>query len=133
MTTYKFRIAATAIALVCFTGLVTSSEAKFTVERDKVATVPQLDVQPSCRATASVDLDLADKPTFQSCIDAEQAGRQSLEKEWSTYAANDRRFCTTSTQAGGPPSYVNLLWCLRDADAARKLEGKPTTLGALSQ
>ena len=132
MTRYLFRTISIAIALVCCTGVVTSSRAKDTMEHDKVDNVPQLDMRPTCRATASVDLDLADKATFQSCMDAEQTGRQALEKEWSTFRADDRRFCTTSTQVGGPPSNVNLLWCLRDADAARKLDQNPP-LGTLSQ
>jgi len=124
MTSCNLRAIATAIAVVCFTGLVTPSLARD--ESVGSSKVPELDMQPGCGATASEDLDLANnKPTVQSCLSEEQAARHTLDGAWSTFSANDRRACTTATQAGGPPSYINLLWCLKDARLARQLEQKP--------
>ena len=119
MTNCNVRAIATAIALVCFTGLATSSYARDVAGGSKV---PELDMRPGCQGAADQDLDLADKPTLQSCLAEEQAARHSLDGTWLTFPANDRRDCTTATQTGGPPSYINLLWCLKDAQFARGLE-----------
>ena len=117
MTRCKFRAIATAIAVICVAGLVTSSRAQNVMAGDKV---PELDMHPTCQGAANLNLDLKDEPTVQSCIDEEEAARHTLEGVWSTSSGKRRRDCTTATQTGGPPSYVDLLWCLQDAQA-RKL------------
>jgi uncharacterized protein YecT (DUF1311 family) len=82
--------------------------------------VPSFDLRPSCHAAASIDPTL--KATFQSCMDDEQGARRELEGQWLSFRAGDRRSCSAETQAGGPPSYVELLVCLQDAKTARGLE-----------
>ena len=81
--------------------------------------VPALDMRPTCKAAAATD------PTqttiFQNCMNSEQGARGALEKQWLAFRAADRRACTTATQSGGPPSYVELLVCLEDAKAVREL------------
>jgi hypothetical protein len=127
MASRKLRATGTAIALVCFTGLVSSSQAQAQAASGKV---PELDMRPGCQAVASQELDLADKPTVQSCLDEEQVARHQLEGIWSTFSASDRRDCTAGVQTDGPPSYINLLWCLQDAKTAHEFEQNPTPQNA---
>ena len=85
--------------------------------------VPNLNVEPSCRAAADSAAmgstagggnvrDLA------SCMRDENEARDQLGKEWSQFLPSERERCTSETKTGGSPSYVELLVCLemiRDA------------------
>jgi hypothetical protein len=82
--------------------------------------VPEFDLRPSCHAGATIDP--TQKVTFQACMDTEQSAHKQLEGQWLTFRASDRRACTAETQAGGPPSYVELLVCLEDEKAVRELQ-----------
>ena len=110
MPSCKFRAIATAVTVVGFAALVTLARAQ---------DVPTLDIEQSCRDAANPNLDLQAEPTVQNCINEEQTARHTLEGEWSTFPASDRRDCTMEEETG-PPSYVDLLWCLRDAKATPK-------------
>lgn len=61
------------------------------------------------------------KVAFKQCMDAEQADREALSKEWSTFAADDKRHCTAETTMGGESSYTELITCLEMARDVRKL------------
>jgi hypothetical protein len=84
--------------------------------------VPNLNVEPSCRAAA----DSAAMGTIAggnvrdlaSCMRDENEAREQLDKEWSQFLPSERDRCTSETKTGGSPSYVELLVCLemiRDA------------------
>jgi len=84
--------------------------------------VPNLNVEPSCRAAA----DSAAMGTIAggnvrdlaSCMRDENEARDQLAKEWSQFLPSERERCTSETMTGGSPSYVELLVCLemiRDA------------------
>lgn len=84
--------------------------------------VPNLNVEPSCRAAA----DSAAMGTIAggnvrdlaSCMRDENEAREQLAKEWSQFLPGERERCTSETKTGGSPSYVELLVCLemiRDA------------------
>jgi hypothetical protein len=91
--------------------------------------VPVLNVRPSCEATADPTLVLPDKPSVESCLNEEETARQTLAKEWSTYSASHRRRCTESSADDDYPSYIDLMWCLRDAKTAQEeMAQKPAIL-----
>jgi hypothetical protein len=81
--------------------------------------VPDFDLRPSCQAAATIDPTM--KATFQACMDTEQGARGALEGQWLSFPLADRRACVAETQAGGPPSYVELLVCLEDEKTVREL------------
>jgi hypothetical protein len=77
--------------------------------------VPNYDLVPSCRAetlTTAGD---------RSCMRDEQTARVTLLKEWSQFVPSDRARCQQIEESGGAPSYVELLTCLQEAAAVKKL------------
>ena len=60
------------------------------------------------------------KVAFSQCMEAEQRDRETLSKEWSTFAADDKRHCTAETTMGGESSYTELVTCLEMARDVRK-------------
>src|SRR6202000_1484097 len=81
--------------------------------------VPQLDVQPSCRAAAAGDIGI--KQDLQSCLADERNARDQVPKECSQFTAADRKTCLELTTTGGNPTYTEYLTCLEMNRDARKL------------
>jgi hypothetical protein len=84
--------------------------------------VPNLNVEPSCRAAADSaamgTIAGANVRDLASCMRDENEARDQLAKEWSQFLPGERERCTSETKTGGSPSYVELLVCLemiRDA------------------
>ncbi len=80
---------------------------------------PQFNTEPTCRGAATASS--AIRSDRDVCKKKEQAARDELDKQWASFAAPDRARCVTGTQAGGIPSYVELLTCLEMAKEARNL------------
>jgi hypothetical protein len=86
--------------------------------------VPNLNIDPVCRGIArqalgpgeSGDVDVK----FSQCVKSEQAMRQKLVGEWSTFAPADKVNCVGSEQAA-EASYTDLVTCLEMARDARQL------------
>jgi hypothetical protein len=87
--------------------------------------VPVLDVEAVCRGIAQSttagerggpDLSLAE------CVKSEQATRERLAKQWSTFAPVDKANRVGEATSGPLPSYTDLVSCLEMARDARKLE-----------
>ena len=78
--------------------------------------VPDLDVAQLCHGIASQSFDplAGGEPTvtFETCMQAEHDDREQLKKEWSGFAAADRKNCVTETKMGGELSYTELITCL---------------------
>ena len=61
---------------------------------------------------------------IKRCMDDEQQAKDQLETQWLGFVNSDRFMCTTETvgeeaDAGAtPPSYVELLTCIQDAQLA---------------
>jgi hypothetical protein len=66
---------------------------------------------------------------FDSCRRSEEAARDVLVKEWSTFSAADRGSCHRLTTIGTPGTYTELLTCLEMKRDARKLPDT-TTVGS---
>ena len=82
--------------------------------------VPRFNVEPGCRATASIGDGL--DASLSICQADEQSAKAQLEADWSKYSRRLHEICTTLTTTGGFPSYVELLECLIIGQEAQKLE-----------
>jgi hypothetical protein len=60
--------------------------------------VPTIDVGPSCRASAAGIL----KQDIEACRRSEDAARETLVKQWSSFPAGDRANCYRLTTTGTP-------------------------------
>jgi len=81
---------------------------------------PTLAVEAGCRETAR--LDPLQQVTVETCMQQERDARAQLVKSWDTFSALDRSHCQGLVNAGGLPSYVELLTCLDISRDARQLQ-----------
>jgi len=94
--------------------------------------VPKLDFTPSCRASA--DGILGVKQDIDSCVQSENAARDEVAKQWSSFAAADRASCTRlTTMSGSGGTYTELITCLEMKRDAAKLPKDGTVLGPVSR
>jgi hypothetical protein len=90
--------------------------------------VPTLNVDQVCTGIAQQggvsfhDNDIAEEK--QNCLDSEQAIRDELTKQWSSFAAADKAACTNESRMGGDSSYTELLTCLEMARDVRSLRNE---------
>jgi hypothetical protein len=75
------------------------------------ASVPEIDVQRSCRYAATASLQNDAKQAYQSCLNDEEAARKQMVQEWGRFSASSRAACT-GEQASSTHSYVELQTCL---------------------
>jgi hypothetical protein len=93
--------------------------------------VPTLNVEQVCKGIAQQggvsfhDTDIAEEK--QNCLDSEQAIRDQLEKEWSSFIGADKAACTNESKMGGESSYTELLTCLEMARDVRNLQSEADT------
>jgi hypothetical protein len=93
---------------------------------------PVLNVAPLCHGIvgqSSLQEGLA-SVTFDECMKAEQADRETMIKEWSTFSSDDRTHCINEATMGGSSSYTDLITCLEMARDVRQL--KSETAGSVS-
>lgn len=92
--------------------------------------LPQLDVAPSCQATADAAIRQGNR-SADACLRDEQRARQTLHRDWGDYGKADRVRCLRLSNLGGKPSYVELLTCLELAKSSEQLpsEDKLNGLG----
>jgi hypothetical protein len=87
--------------------------------------VPRIDVGPSCRAAAAGIL----QQDTDGCRRSEEAARESLVKQWTSFPASDRATCYRLTTTGTPGTYTELLTCLEMKQAARQSPDHNGTVG----
>jgi hypothetical protein len=75
-----------------------------------VASIPKLDVTPSCRAASAINV--ADRQSFATCMRDELDARKQVSASWASYSASARSRCAIEATIGGDPSYVELQVCL---------------------
>ena len=90
--------------------------------------IPDLNVDPVCRGIAQQAANPSEKGgpdlAFSQCVQSEQAMRQKLVGEWSTFSPSEKTNCI-GAQGGGLASYTDLVSCLEMARDARQLnQGK---------
>jgi hypothetical protein len=92
--------------------------------------IPTLDVNPVCRGIASQgELEAGLQQTsFQECVKSEQAVRDEIKKEWSTFSTADKTDCVALAKTGGESSYTELITCMEMARDVRKLHQDANSL-----
>jgi hypothetical protein len=92
--------------------------------------IPTLDVNPVCRGIAMQgELEAGLQQTsFQQCVQSEQAVREDVKKEWSTFSTADKTHCVALAKTGGESSYTELLTCMEMARDVRKLHENANSL-----
>ena len=77
-----------------------------------MASVPNLDVMPSCRQSSVPD-----------CVTEEDFARKALVEQWPKFTRQQKARCATEAGYAGPPSYVGWLTCLTINADADKVPG----------
>jgi hypothetical protein len=87
--------------------------------------VPTLSLDPVCRGISQQAKTPGERGgpdlAFAQCVKSEQAMRERLVKEWSTFGPADKAICVGEEKMGPLPSYTDLITCLEMARDARKM------------
>src|ERR1700712_2089147 len=91
---------------------------------------PKFDIARGCKvdSASAFDPNAGMKATIKRCVDDEQQAKDLLETQWSGFANTARISCTSEAVGSGadtqadPPSYVDSLTCIQDAQLARTLQ-----------
>lgn len=96
--------------------------------------VPTLNVEQVCSGIAQQGgVTFHDSQVGQEkkdCLDSEQAIRDQLVKQWSSFTPADRSACTNEARMGGDSSYTELLTCLEMARDVRTMRSGANDPGA---
>ena len=81
--------------------------------------VPELKYETSCRAAVTA----AAMPgrNADACMRDEKTAKDKLQQEWGQFSAEQKSHCLRLMNAGGMPSYVELLTCAEMGKAAANL------------
>ena len=92
--------------------------------------IPTLDVNPVCHGIAMQgELEAGLQQTsFQQCVQSEQAVREEIKKEWSSFSIADKTHCVALAKTGGESSYTELITCMEMARDVRKLHNDANSL-----
>ena len=103
----------------------------------KVDSVPNLNVQQVCRGIAEQGgasfHDSNIPQDTKDCLDSEQAIRDQLVKQWSSFNASDKVSCVNESEMGGESSYTELLTCLEMARDVRAMQNQDTNSSGKSK
>lgn len=99
MTRMPFLLAALSLGLVC--GAAQAEDGP-----------PKLDVESTCQSAQRVQRMLSDNASADACLNSERGAERDLKKRWSQFPAAAKTQCSQQFEAGGFPSYVELLTCL---------------------
>ena len=90
-----------------------------------VDSVPTLNVDQVCTGIAQQGgvtfHDSAIAQEKKDCLDSEQAIRDELAKQWSSFNGADKISCVNESKMGGESSYTELLTCLEMARDVRAM------------
>lgn len=73
---------------------------------------PKLDIESTCKSAERVQRTLSDNPSKDACLNSERSAETDLKKRWGQFPASAKSQCSQQFQAGGFPSYVELLTCM---------------------
>jgi hypothetical protein len=71
---------------------------------------PQLDINRTCQSAASASV--SDTASQEGCLRSERASRDELKRRWGEFTPAAKRQCEKQFEAGGFPSYVEMVTCL---------------------
>ena len=87
--------------------------------------VPQLNVEQVCEGIAKQGGVTFHDPAIaqekKNCLESEQAIRDELVKQWSSFTAADKTSCANESKMGGESSYTELPTCLEMARDVRAM------------
>ncbi|MDR3422772.1 MAG: hypothetical protein P4L80_16260 [Xanthobacteraceae bacterium] len=87
--------------------------------------VPELNVEQVCEGIAQQGGVTFHDPAIaqekKNCLESEQATREELVKQWSSFAPGDKTSCVNESRMGGESSYTELITCLEMARDVRAL------------
>jgi hypothetical protein len=90
--------------------------------------VPQLNVEQVCEGIAKQGGVTFHDPAIaqekKNCLESEQAIRDELVKQWSSFTAADKTSCVNESKMGGESSYTELLTCLEMARDVRAMRNE---------
>ncbi len=75
-------------------------------------TVPNLDVEQTCRSAQVTNTSISDKANYDGCLRSEREAKKEAELRWGSYSPAAKRQCEDQFKAGGYPSYVEMVTCL---------------------
>jgi hypothetical protein len=106
---------ATVLAALCLSGLSARSD-----------DIPTLDVNPVCHGIAMQgELEAGLQQTsFQQCVQSEQATRDEIKKQWSSFSTADKTHCVALAKTGGESSYTELITCMEMSRDVRQLHSQ---------
>ena len=95
--------------------------------------VPQLNVEQVCEGIAQQGGVTFHDPAIakekKECLESEQAVRDELAKQWSSFIPADKTSCVYESRMGGDSSYTELITCLEMARGVRKLHEEAAAPG----
>ena len=85
--------------------------------------VPTLNIESSCRAAAKMGDRLSLDASLRQCLADENSARAQLDKQWTQFSPAT---VAAITEAGGDPSYVEVLVCLQMGRDAAQMDRSPS-------
>ena len=84
---------------------------------------PDLDIEKTCRSAASAGVN--DNANQDGCLRSERSAHDEVKRRWSEFTPAAKRQCQKQFEAGGFPSYVEMVTCLELASGTGlKSDGK---------
>ncbi len=76
--------------------------------------VPSLDIEKTCKSAGRVDIgsSATEEESRNGCLRSEREARKEAERRWKDYTPAAKKQCQSQFQAGGYPSYVEMVTCL---------------------
>ena len=73
---------------------------------------PTLDVEATCKSAIEAQASVSDNATVDGCLRSEREAKAEATRRWSDYTPAAKTQCEKQFQAGGFPSYVEMVTCL---------------------
>jgi hypothetical protein len=83
--------------------------------------LPQFNVEPSCRAAAQRAGDASYLPV---CLGKEREAREQIQRQWREFTAGEKEQCIPRTRVFDRGTYTELLTCLELARALRQMQAE---------
>lgn len=71
---------------------------------------PDLNIERTCRSAASASV--SDNASQEGCLRSERESRDEVKRRWNEFTPAAKNQCEKQFQAGGFPSYVEMVTCL---------------------
>ncbi|GBU18260.1 MULTISPECIES: hypothetical protein [Methylobacterium] len=89
---------------------------------------PKLDIEKTCKSATAANLGVSDQTSRDGCLRSERDARAEAQRRWGDYTAPAKAQCARQFEAGGYPSYVEMVTCLELASGT--VPTQPSGAGA---